>query len=301
MIQKYRYLCALAKERHFGRAAESCHVSQPTLSNGLRQLEEILNVKLIDRKQKFIGLSPDGLKVLEYAKRILAEHENLKASLQDNNDRLRGRLRLGVIPTALTYVSRFIKKLNEIHPDLTFTVESMSAPDLVRGILDFELDLGISYTHSGIPPSLQVIDLYREEYHCLMNRDDAEKGATHISWCNASKFPLGMLTPNMQNRQIADAAFKEAGVQIRPMIETNSLSNLFHNVKNRLGVSIIPYQFFDLPNHETDVVSLKLIDPAISHQVGLLASQGEPASHLAQAIVKLARQGLFQNLFETDS
>ncbi|WP_038012649.1 LysR family transcriptional regulator [Terasakiella pusilla] len=295
MIQKYRYLCALAKEKHFGRAAESCNVSQPTLSNGLRQLEEHLNVKLIDRKQKFIGLSPDGYTVLEYAKRILAEHENLKASLKAENEKLSGRLRLGVIPTALTYASHFIKKLNKKYPELRFTIESMSAPDLTRSLLDFELDLGISYVDTPLSNTLQTINLYQEEYHCLVHRNDIAPGLSHISWADAAKYPLGLLTPNMQNRKLADAAFIEAGINIRPMIESNSLSNLVHNVKNGLGASIIPSQFFDVSDHATDIVSLKLIDPVVSHSVGLLALEGEPSTHLSQAVVKLARQGLFND------
>src|ERR1041385_1866595 len=105
VIKQLMYVAALARERHFGRAAESCNVSQPTLSAAVRQLEEELGAPIVERGQRFAGFTPEGECVLEYAKRILSECDALKQDLGRLRQGLIGRLRLGVMPTAQPVVS----------------------------------------------------------------------------------------------------------------------------------------------------------------------------------------------------
>ena len=104
LIRQLTYLAALARERHFGRAARACHVSQPTLSSGIRRLEAELGVQIVQRSQRFEGFTYEGERVLGWAQRILADCEGLKDDLGSMRHGLSGRLRLGAIPTSLPAV-----------------------------------------------------------------------------------------------------------------------------------------------------------------------------------------------------
>ena len=106
VLRQLEYLVALAREKHFGRAAEACHVSQPTLSAAIRLLEEDLGAPIVERGHRYVGLTPQGQLALEHAHRILAEAENLRHGLEEIDKGLTGRLRIGAIPTALPIVSQ---------------------------------------------------------------------------------------------------------------------------------------------------------------------------------------------------
>ena len=95
VIKQFVYLTALAREQHFGRAAEAAHVSQPTLSAAIRNLEDELGVPVVERGHRFNGFTPEGLVVLDYAKRVLAECEAMRQTLEAMGQGLTGRLRLG--------------------------------------------------------------------------------------------------------------------------------------------------------------------------------------------------------------
>ena len=102
MIPKLEMLIALAREKHFGRAAESLGITQPTLSTGIRQLEEQLGVKLVIRGSRFGGLTPEGQRALIRARQIVGDTRRLREEMRASREGLAGHLRLAVIPTALT-------------------------------------------------------------------------------------------------------------------------------------------------------------------------------------------------------
>src|ERR1700749_1759256 len=101
MIDKLEYLLALAQEKHFGRAAESCSVSQPSLSLGLKHIEETLGVLLVQPGSRFIGLTPEGQRTLEWARRIVGATRAMRQEIKALKHGLAGRMRIAVIPAAL--------------------------------------------------------------------------------------------------------------------------------------------------------------------------------------------------------
>src|ERR1700744_2603740 len=118
-LQDFRYLVALAEYRHFGRAAEACHVSQPTLSSQIRKLEEELGVTLLERTNKRVDVTPVGRQILEHAQRALAETGQIEAVARAARDPLVGPLRLGVIPTLAPYLLPLIlAPLKKAYPGL---------------------------------------------------------------------------------------------------------------------------------------------------------------------------------------
>src|ERR1700742_5209926 len=146
MIDKLEFLLALAREQHFGRAAEFCNVSQPTLSSGLKQLEESLGLLLVTRGSRFQGLTPEGERVLEWAKRIVGDYRVMRQEARAlNQGQLVGHIRLAAIPTALAMVSALTTPYRERHPDVRLTVRSCASIEVLAELGNLDTVAGISY------------------------------------------------------------------------------------------------------------------------------------------------------------
>ena len=167
VLRQLEYLVALARERHFGRAAKACNVSQPTLSAAIRQLEEDLGAPIVERGHRFVGLTPQGRLVVEHAHRILAETENLRRGLEEIDKGLSGRLRIGAIPTALPIVSQLTGPFYARFPGVAVTVLSLNSQEIERGIEEFELEAGLTYLDAEPIERVKARPLCVEEYMFL--------------------------------------------------------------------------------------------------------------------------------------
>jgi len=201
IIRQLVYLDALAREKHFRRAAEACHVSQPTLSAAIVQLEEELGVLIVERGRRFQGFTKEGEVVLAHARRILAEAEVMKDSIAELREGVSGRIRLGAIPTALPMIAHITAPFSERYPAVSLTVLSLTSQEIQQGIDDFELDVGLTYLDNE--PLDRVISkpIYQESY-VLLTREDGPFGARDtITWAEAAEQKLCLLTGDMQNRR----------------------------------------------------------------------------------------------------
>ena len=122
MIDKLDFILALARERHFGRAAEACGVTQPTLSAGVKQLEEQMGVLLVNRGSRFQGFTPEGQRVLDWARRIVGDTRAMREEINALRHGLTGQLRIAAIPTALAMVAALTTPYRERHPNVRFTI-----------------------------------------------------------------------------------------------------------------------------------------------------------------------------------
>jgi DNA-binding transcriptional LysR family regulator len=286
-IKQLTYLAALAREQHFGRAAAACHVSQPTLSAGIRQLEDDLGVPVVERGRRFNGLTPEGRRVLDHATRILAECEALRQNLDEASQGLSGRLRLGVVPTALPMVSHVTVPMYARYPKVMLTILSQSSIEIQRGIENFELEAGITYLDNEPLEHVRARPLYAENYVFLTAAKGAFGGRKNISWKDAADAPLCLLTPDMQNRRILDGVFRSVGASPTPVMETNSILNLCSHASAGHWSSIVPaplLRVFGLPK---GTVALPLVTPEVTRSVGLIIAAREPASPLARSLFEL--------------
>ena len=213
VLRQLEYLAALAREKHFGRAADACHVSQPTLSAAIRLLEDDLGAPIVERGHRYVGLTPQGQVALEHAHRILAEVENLRRGLEEIDKGLTGRLRIGVIPTALPLVSQLTGPFYARFPGVTVAVISMNSQEIDRGIEDFELDVGLTYLDAEPIAHVKTKPVCLEEYLFLTPASGALAGRTQVTWREAANTPLCLLTPDMQNRRIIDGVFRSVGAK----------------------------------------------------------------------------------------
>jgi DNA-binding transcriptional LysR family regulator len=289
IIRQLVYLDALAREKHFRRAAEACHVSQPTLSAAIVQLEEELGVMIVERGRRFQGFTKEGEVVLAHARRILAEAQVMKESVAELREGTGGRIRLGAIPTALPMIAHITAPFSDRYPGVSLTVLSLTSQEIQEGIDNFELDVGLTYLDNE--PLDRVISkpIYQEGYVLLTREDGPLGGRDTIAWAEAAEQKLCLLTGDMQNRRIIDGIFRSVGAAPRPAIETNSIFNLCSHAGIQGVSSIVSLQlleFFGLP---LGTKALRLIEPEAQRMIGLIVADRQPMAPLARNLMTMTQ------------
>jgi DNA-binding transcriptional LysR family regulator len=298
-IRQLQYLAALAREKHFTRAAQACNVTQPTLSGRIRQLEQELGVPIVERGQRYHGLTQEGERVLKWAHLILDNWQGLHEELsriKGKTGELVGRMVLGVIPSALPMVSLLIKAVREEHRSVDFTVLSHSSEDIVRALHDFSIDAGVTYLDNEPIEGLLTAPLYSERYCFFVGASHPLAARYSVTWFEAAQEPLCLLTTNMQNRRIVDQAFASANCHPAPRLETNSIVNLVSSVRVTGLASIMPEYFLHVLGHMEGIKAVPLAQPIVEHQVGLVAMPREPLSPLIAALLAAAKHFDAKNL-----
>jgi DNA-binding transcriptional LysR family regulator len=298
LLASLRYLVALDEHKHFGRAALACHVTQPALSNALRALEEEMGATIINRGRVFVGLTPEGERVLESAQRMLRERELLQQDLSSIAHQPVGKIVIGAVPTAVPIAGRFAAMLQARHPGISPTVLSMTSDDIEKGLDKLSLDLGLGYT-DRLPQRqsrLRSIPQYTEHYFLVRKLGSQSVEETRprmqlgekVSWKEAATLPMCLLTPDMHNRTIVDKAFYEAGVSVKPIIETNSILTLALSVVAGEVCSILPGALVDAVRGYTELEALPLHEPTLLTQIGFMMPESSRASRTQQAALELA-------------
>jgi DNA-binding transcriptional LysR family regulator len=287
-VRQLMYLAAVARERHFARAANSCHVSQPTLSSGIRKLEEELGVPVVVRGHRFHGLTPEGEKVLAWAHRIISDFDGLRQDLGSLRNHLTGRLRLGVIPAALPSVALLTGPFCAEHPAVAVQIQSLSSRAIERALEDFEIEAGLTYLDNEPLKNVRRLPLYREKYLFVTAADGPFGSRRRISWREAAGAALCLLTPDMQNRRIVDQIFHEVGVETKPHIETNSFVAMCSHVRFGKWSSILPHAYFYVFRKVEGIHAIPLVNPVRSHVIGLVTADRDPLSPLAEALIRCA-------------
>jgi DNA-binding transcriptional LysR family regulator len=288
VLKHLTYLAALARERHFGRAAEACHVSQATLSEAIRRLEADLGAPLVRRGHRFQGLTAEGERALDWAHRILADCDGLRADLAALRDGVAGRLRLGAIPTSLPVVSLLTGALRERHPALHVAIRSLSSRAIERGLHEGELDAGLTYLENEPLRGVRTQPLYAERYVFLAPGDSRWAAGPTVHWRDAADAPLCLLSPDMQHRRIVDALFARAGAAPQPAIETNSISTLHAHVRDARLCAVMADTWlhgFDVP---AGMRAVPLVEPSARQAVGVVWTDRDPEPALVRALVESA-------------
>jgi DNA-binding transcriptional LysR family regulator len=281
LLRHLEYLTALARERHFAHAASSCYVSQPALSAGIRKLESEFDVMIVRRGNRFLGFTPEGERIVEWAQRILAERDLLMSDVNAMNTGLTGKLRLGAIPTVLSSLSLLTTPFCQTYPRTRIAVSSQTSIEIQRRLLDYEVDVGITYIDNEPLTGVRTFPLYRERYVLLASQGLGER--THATWAEAAQLPLCLLTPDMQNRRIVDAAFRAAGTDPEPAIETNSVTALCAHVRDGGWATVMPHAWFHLFGPPEGLQALPLREPEVTYSIGLVTRDHDPESALVRA------------------
>jgi len=286
-LRHLRYFVALARERHHGRAAAACNVTQPTLSEAIKQLEAELGVPLIDRGgQRFRDLSPEGRRVLDWAQLMLADQNGLEQALAEIRHGLSGRLRLGVIPAAMAAAPLVVTPFCHRHSNVTAEVTSMTSVQIQRGLKSFDLEAGLTYLDNEPLANVRSLPLYQERYVLLTSSAGPLGSRDRVSWHEAATLPLCLLSSDMQNRRIINRIIREAGGPApRPRMETTSMLAICAHVRLGGWSSIVPHSLLAVLGAGTDLRALPLDQPSAFHIVGLVANNRDPLSPLSRAFL----------------
>lgn len=290
MIDKLEYILALAREEHFGRAAEACGVTQPTLSAGVKQLEEQMGVLLVNRGSRFQGFTPEGLRVLEWARRIVSDNRSMRQEINSLRHGLSGRLRIAAIPTALAMVAALTTPYRERHPNVQFTVYSRTSIEILDLLENLEIDAGITYVENEPLGRVNNVPLYREHYRLLTSAEAPLGNRDKVTWAEVSEVPLCLLTPDMQNRRIIDRLLKSAGGESRPTLESDSMILLYSHVRTGRWASVMPAKIAETLGLTETIRAIPITEPDAVQTIGLVVPEREPMTTLTAALVSEARR-----------
>jgi DNA-binding transcriptional LysR family regulator len=288
LIDKLEYVLALAREKHFGRAAETCAVTQPTLSAGIKQLEEQMGVLLVNRGSRFQGFTPEGERVLEWARRIVGDTQAMHEEINTLRRGLAGRLRIAAIPTALAMVAAVTTPYREKHPNVQFTIYSRTSIEIFDLLENLEVDAGITYVENEPIGRVTTVPLYRERYRLLTSADAPLGNRDTVTWAEVAQIPLCLLTPDMQNRRIIDRLLKSAGGESRPTLESDSMILLFSHVRTGRWSSVMPAKLAETLGLTDTIRAIPITGPEAVQTIGLVVPAREPTTPLTAALVEIA-------------
>jgi len=285
-IRQLEYLVTLAREKHFAKAAEACHVSQPALSSAIRSLEKELGVMIVQRGRRFMGLTIEGERVLVWAQQTLASLSNMREDASVAKSTRSGTLRIGAIPTTMTVSAFLTGPCRAAYPNIRYLLSSLSSEEIINQLDQFELDLGLTYLDDTVIEGFEKLHLFDERYVLLANRKVSLEPS--VTWEQAAQLPLCLLTGKMRNRQIIEAAFRRAGTKAAVILETDSLFSLYAHVSEAGLFSVVPHSmldFFDLTNR----VQARPLLPQLTRSIGLIARNRPTFAPITGAVWDIAR------------
>jgi DNA-binding transcriptional LysR family regulator len=282
VLRQLEYLSALAAERHFGRAAVACHVSQPALSAAIRRLEAELGVELVHRTRRFDELTPQGEQLLRWARQTLSAADGLSSEAARLAGELAGPLRLGVIPTALPVVAEIAQPLLIENPGIDLEVRSLSSVEIAAQLDSFAIDAGITYLDNEPLGRLMPTPIYTERYVFLTAEEGGEES---IPWSGLDQVSLCLLSPDMQNRRIIDAALRGSRARAQARIETSSISALL--AFTRAGwSSVVCESWLNLYGVPEGMRALPLVEPELAYTIGLVTRKTELPTPSVKALMQ---------------
>ncbi len=290
MIDKLEYLIALARERHFGRAATACGITQPTLSSGIRQLEETLGVLLVHRGSRFHGLTDEGERTLGWARRIVGDARAMRDDLRGRPMGLAGHLRLAAVPTALPAVAALTTPFHARHKDVSFSVLSRTSAEILAMLENLQIDAGLTYLDGEPLGRVRAVPLYSERYCLVIAAQEAGGFGPSVSWAEVAQVPLCLLTPDMQNRRIIEQRLQRHGGGARTSLESNSMIVLMTHVGVGAWASVLSERMalaFDLPDH---IRVIPVDDPGPTPTIGLVYPERDPVAALTAALLTIAQE-----------
>jgi DNA-binding transcriptional LysR family regulator len=288
IVRKLEYLIALAREGHFARAAAECHVSQPTLSAAIRQLEAEMGVEIVKRGPRFHGLTGEGERVLAFAHRMASECEHLRQELKERGADKFGMLRLGVIPAAAPLVFSWTIPFHNSHPQVNLSIITLNPGEIAQAFEEYALDIAITYLDEEACRHSRTHMLYTETYSLLIRKGSKFSRRTSVSWADLSSLPLCLLVPEMQHPGfLATEIPGHLGPNV-PRIETNSILALYEHVQSGKWASVLPASFARGRGCGADLEAIPLLKAGQAPAVGLMIPDRDLSFPLAEVFFSAA-------------
>ena len=289
-LKQLEYLIAVIEEDHFGRAASRCNVKQPSLSNGIKQLELELGVTLFKRGrgQRLYGVTEEGKRVADWSRIILANCASMRDTISDMQNNLSGTIRLGAITSMSPVLPIILQRIRRAYPLVSVDVRFVGIEELQTGLDNFSIDCGITYMDQAAEmPWCDSVPIFEETWSLLVPDSFEFEEIDEISWEQAGDLPLALLRPSMYERAIAEEIFAQAGKKVTPKIESESILHLMFQTQFTELCTIIPSHYTRMPGLHSGTKALLLKDPIIRKGIGLFWLKTEtviPITKIAEEV-----------------
>lgn len=275
-LKHLRYFTALARHKHFGRAAEACSISQPALSLQIKELEGMFGSPLVERSARRIQLTAVGEDFDQKARQILLAVEELEDIVRASSGPLAGRLRLGIIPTVAPYLlPKVITELSSRFPDLELELRESVTRSLINDLAEARLDLAIV----ALPisePTLRELPLFEEDFILVRPAGDAELPVPSSKMLQTMRLLLLEEGHCFRDQALSFCQFE--GAHPRQLMEGSSLSTLVQMVGAGLGLTLIPEMALALETRSADVSTARFPAPSPSRTIGMVWRTSNPLS-----------------------
>ncbi|WP_439124669.1 hydrogen peroxide-inducible genes activator [Marivita sp.] len=273
-IKQLRYFDALARHQHFGRAAESCSISQPALSLQIKELENMAGAALVERGARTVRLTAIGDDFILKAREVLVAVDELEDLIRASQGPFAGRFRLGVIPTVAPYLlPDTITALSAHFPEIELELRESVTKSLVADLLESRLDAAIV----ALPisePALREFALFQEDFVLVRPLNDANKPVPSPDMLKTMR--LLLLEEGHCFRDQALSFCEITKAQPRQLMEGSSLSTLVQMVGAGMGVTLIPEMAMPLETRSTDVSVVRFPSPRPSRTIGMVWRKTNP-------------------------
>jgi len=293
ILQDIRYLVAVAEHLHFGRAAEACNVSQPTLSSQIRKLETELGVTLLERTNKRVDITPVGSQILAHALRALDETAQMEAVARAARDPLVGPLKLGVIPTLAPYLMPLLlKPLRQNYPGLTIELWEDQTRSLIEGLRNHRLDAALLATPADVP-EITEIALFDEPLLAALPADHRLAGKKAISPESLADELLVLADGHcLANQALAACGAKTGAARnaLQSSMQAATLETLVNLVAAGYGTTLIPALAADSLGLRGIV--LRPLTGHSSRTIRLASRPGFPRPQALRALERMIRESV---------
>ena len=280
IIRNFEYLLALNKERHFARAAAACRVSQPTLSAGIKQLEEQMDVRIVKRGQRFEGLTPEGERVLAWAQQMLEDCMRLKQELHELRDAKEGPFRIGMLPATSALASILSVAFAEKFPALQISIDTADASRLLQAVRQGDLDVALTYLDEAAGEGLDSYALYRERMFLFttMPLDDVHR----VAWVDLLALPLCLL------RSALPRATETHLEQAAKVTYTDSASVLAAHIASGRWSTVLPQSLVTVLAGTPALRATAIAKPGQHGNVGFVTVKNVPLPAAVHALMEMA-------------
>ncbi len=280
IVKNFEYLLALAHEGHFGRAAKSCNVSQPTLSAGIKQLEEDLDVQIVRHGRRYDGLTQEGESVLAWAMKMYNDCDGLERELSALKKGLEGQFRLGVVAGTSVVAPILSVALAERIPLLEQSISASQTVSLSNALLAHEMDMALTYLEDVSEEDFDTHLLYREGV--FLFQATKERQPRRVSWDHVVSMPLCILNsalPNAAQSQLSRCAAKT--------IRTNAVEVLAAHVATGRYATVLPQSLVTFLAQIPDIQAIAVSGEGSHANVGFVAPKGGLKSTASTALLEM--------------
>lgn len=289
-LRQLEFLCAIADQGSFSKAAEACHVTQPTLSSAIKEVEALLGVQLIERESRGASLTQAGVAAVQRARGILSDTADMVAAAQQANAPLSGAFKLGAIPTIAPFLlPRTIKALRASHPDLKLYLREDQTDRLLEALKSRKLDaalIALPWEASGI----ETMDLGEDEFLLVAPAGHDLAHSTHLKTTDLAEEDVLLLEDGHCLRDHALSVCRIPTKRGDADVAATSLPTLVHMVAGGLGVSLLPRLATEAGVTSGTDVALRAFDkPMIGRRIGIAWRTGSPREAEARMVGEIVR------------